>query len=83
MTWAGRCGWAYVLPTRFDDTQLPGLLPDVSYVDLRGRSPGQFAAMIAAKRAGTASAVGRSSVRAGGSGAGGDRRPGPADRRRH
>jgi hypothetical protein len=24
----------YVLPARFDDTQLPGLLPDVSYVDL-------------------------------------------------
>ena len=42
----------YVLPARFDDTPLPGLLPDVSYVDLRGRTPQQFAAMIAAKLAG-------------------------------
>ena len=41
----------YVLPARFDDTPLPGLLSDVSYVDLRGRTPQQFAAMIAAKLA--------------------------------
>jgi hypothetical protein len=41
----------YVLPARFDDTPLPGLLPDVSYVDLRDRTPQQFAAMIAAKLA--------------------------------
>jgi len=39
----------YVLPARFDDTPLPGLPPDVSYVDLRGRTPEQFAAMITAK----------------------------------
>jgi hypothetical protein len=39
----------YVLPARFDDTPLPGLLPDVSYVDLRTKTPQQFAAMIAAK----------------------------------
>ena len=42
----------YVLPARFDDTPPPGSLPDVSYVDLRGRAPQQFAAMIAAKLAG-------------------------------
>ncbi len=42
----------YVLPARFDDTPLPGLLPDMSYVDLRGRTPQQFAAMIAAKLVG-------------------------------
>src|SRR5215475_5702512 len=41
----------YVLPARFDDTPLPGLLPDVSYVDLHGRTPQQFAAMIATKLA--------------------------------
>ena len=41
----------YVLPARFDDTPLPGLLPDVSYVDLRIKTPQQFAAMIAAKLA--------------------------------
>ena len=41
----------YVLPARFNDTPLPGLLPDVSYVDLRTKTPQQFAAMIAAKLA--------------------------------
>jgi hypothetical protein len=41
----------FVLPARFDDTPLPGLLADVSYVDLRGRAPQQFAAMIGAKLA--------------------------------
>ena len=39
----------YMLPARFDDTRLPGLLPDVSYVDLRTKTPEQFAAMIEAK----------------------------------
>jgi hypothetical protein len=39
----------YVLPARFDDTPLPGLPPDMVWVDLRGRTPSQFAAMIAAK----------------------------------
>ena len=42
----------YVLPARFDDTPLPGLLSDVVSVDLRGRAPGQFAEMVAAKLAG-------------------------------
>ena len=37
----------YVLPARFDDTPLPGLLSDMVAVDLRGRTPQQFAAMIA------------------------------------
>ena len=41
----------YVLPARFDDTPLPGLLPDVVTVDLRGRPPEQFGAMIDAKLA--------------------------------
>src|SRR5271169_2309002 len=41
----------YVLPARFDDTPLPGLLSDMVTVDLRGRAPEQFAAMIAAKLA--------------------------------
>ena len=41
----------YVLPARFDDTPLPGLLPDMVTVDLRGRTPQQFAAMIADKLA--------------------------------
>ena len=39
----------YVLPARFDDTPLPGLLSDMVAVDLRTRTPQQFAAMIADK----------------------------------
>ena len=45
----------YVLPARFDDTPLPGLLSDMVTVDLRGRTPQQFAAMIADKLAALAS----------------------------
>ena len=41
----------YVLPARFDDTPLPGLLSDMVTIDLRTRTPHQFAAMIAAKLA--------------------------------
>jgi WD40 repeat protein len=41
----------YVLPARFDDTPLPGLLSDMVAIDLRTRTPQQFAAMIAAKLA--------------------------------
>ena len=48
----------YVLPTRFDDTQLPGLLPDVSYMDLRTKAPQQFAAVIVSKLA-TLGIIGR------------------------
>jgi hypothetical protein len=29
----------YVLPARFDDTELPGLRPTVAYVDLRELAP--------------------------------------------
>ncbi len=41
----------YVLPTRFDDTSLPGLLPGVVAINLRRYAPAEFAAMIAAKLA--------------------------------
>ena len=41
----------YVLPARFDDTPLPGLLSDMVAIDLRTRTPEQFAAMIAGKLA--------------------------------
>ena len=41
----------YVLPARFDDTPLPGLLSDMVAIDLRGRTPQQFAEMIASKLA--------------------------------
>ena len=39
----------YVLPARFDDTELPGLLNSVSYVDLRTISPVALADMIVRK----------------------------------
>ncbi len=38
----------YVLPARFDDSELPGLLPDVVAVDLRRYTPGQFADLVVA-----------------------------------
>src|SRR5712664_3978480 len=41
----------YVLPARFDDTRLPGLLADMVTVDLRVRSPQQFADIVADKLA--------------------------------
>jgi hypothetical protein len=41
----------YVLPARFDNTPLPGLLSDMVAVDLHGRTPQQFAAMIIDKLA--------------------------------
>src|SRR5678815_1402220 len=33
----------YLLPARFDDTSIPGLLPKIAYVDLSQLSPEQFA----------------------------------------
>ena len=44
----------YVLPARFDDSELPGLLPDVVTVDLRRYTPEQFAGLVAEKVAGLA-----------------------------
>ena len=44
----------FVLPARFDDSELPGLLNDVVSVDLRGRTPEQFADLVAAKLDGVA-----------------------------
>lgn len=39
----------YVLPARFDDTEIPGLNPDVGYVDLQDVSPKQFGEMLLQK----------------------------------
>ena len=44
----------YVLPARFDDSELPGLLPDVVTIDLRRYAPAQFADLIVEKLAGLA-----------------------------
>ncbi len=40
---------AYILPARFDDTELPGLSPSISCIDLQTWLPEEFASMIAEK----------------------------------
>ena len=39
----------YILPVRFDDTEIPGLLPTVYYQDARKKSPEQIAGLFAQK----------------------------------
>jgi hypothetical protein len=39
----------YLLPARLDDTEIPGIRPTVSFVDLRGMSPEAFADLICDK----------------------------------
>jgi hypothetical protein len=39
----------YILPARFDDTEVPGLPPTIGYVDLATTSPGTLAEMIVQK----------------------------------
>lgn len=39
----------YILPARFDDTDIPGVLPTVGYISLVGRTPEQLASIIAVK----------------------------------
>ncbi len=39
----------YILPVRFDDTEIPGLLPTIGYVDAKLKSPAQLASMIEEK----------------------------------
>src|SRR5215470_12906244 len=41
----------YVLPARFDDTELPGVLEDLVAIDLRTQTPQEFAGLILAKLA--------------------------------
>ena len=41
----------YVLPARFDDSELPGLLDDVIAINLRDYTPGEFADLAVAKLA--------------------------------
>jgi hypothetical protein len=53
----------YVLPARFDDTPLPGLPSDMVTVDLRTRSPQQFAAVIAGKLAALAASAASADAR--------------------
>jgi hypothetical protein len=39
----------YVLPARFDNTQIPGMLPTTGYIDLSEYSPEQFAELVKQK----------------------------------
>ena len=63
----------YVLPARFDDSELPGLLPDVGVIDLRGYTPEQFADLVVAKLADLGISPSRPSGEAGGAPPGGVR----------
>ena len=48
---AVRNAGVYVLPARFDDSELPGLLEDVVAINLHDYSPAQFADLVVAKLA--------------------------------
>lgn len=39
----------YILPARFDDTEIPGLLPTTAFIDLRTQSPVQVALLVCEK----------------------------------
>lgn len=39
----------YILPARFDDTEIPGILPTVGFVSLKGLTPEAFSQLIKAK----------------------------------
>jgi hypothetical protein len=39
----------YILPARFDDTKIPGILSTVGYIDLRGLKPEEFGKLIIEK----------------------------------
>lgn len=39
----------YILPARFDDTDIPGVVPTIGYISLEGRSPEDFTSLITKK----------------------------------
>ncbi len=39
----------YILPLRFDDTNIPGILPTIAYIDLRIKSPTEVAILVGKK----------------------------------
>lgn len=39
----------YILPVKFDDTKIPGILPTIGYLDLRTKTPEQFVEIIEKK----------------------------------
>lgn len=47
----------YILPARFDDTDIPGVLSTVGYVSLKGRSPEGLVSLITKKLVGSGGSV--------------------------
>ena len=47
----------YILPARFDDTDIPGVLPTIGYISLKGRSPEDFTSVITKKLVSSGGAV--------------------------
>lgn len=47
----------YILPARFDDTEIPGVLSTVGYVSLKGRSPEDLVSLITKKLIGSGGSV--------------------------
>jgi len=39
----------YILPAKFDDTEIPGMLPTTGYIDLRKHSPAEVALLVCEK----------------------------------
>ena len=53
----------YILPVRFDDTSIPGVLPTVGYISLENRSPSDFVEIIHRKLINSGQTVPSESVR--------------------
>lgn len=47
----------YILPARFDETEIPGVLPTIGYISLSDRSPEDFASVIVRKLTGAGGSV--------------------------
>lgn len=53
----------YILPARFDDTPIPGVLPTVWYISLAKRTPQEFVAVVQKKLANSGRTIPSESVR--------------------
>ncbi len=53
----------YILPARFDDTQIPGILSTTGYIDLRQKTPEQLADLVQAKLQASAADSKETSIR--------------------
>ena len=53
----------YILPTRFDDTPIPGVLSTVGYISLTGRSPQEFVKVVQTKLVNSGRTIPSESIR--------------------